>query len=81
MVKSTGQEDNSVVICSEKQTATVTKKRRTSLLQNSDEQPKLKRNRVEREKRAFVPKPKDAPQEAAVLPKQQTTVNIIIIFS
>lgn len=33
------------------------------------------------EKRAFVPKPKDAPQEAAVLPKQQTTVNIIIIFS
>ena len=32
------------------------------------------------EKRAFVPKPKDAPQEAAVLPKQQTTVNIIIIF-
>lgn len=33
------------------------------------------------EKQAFVPKPKDAPQEAAVLPKQQTTVNIIIIFS
>lgn len=32
------------------------------------------------EKRAFVPKPKDAPQEAAVLPMQQTTVNIIIFF-
>ncbi|XP_022797309.1 uncharacterized protein LOC111335615 isoform X2 [Stylophora pistillata] len=73
MVKSTGQEDNSAVISSDKQPATVTKKRRTNLLQDSDEQPKLTRKRVEREKRAFVPKPTDAPQETVVLPKQKTT--------